>query len=88
MSRVRMFRELRMGIMGLRALANKREVRERFLQLLQAYIDEQIKYDPTHAEIRIYVPVNGGRVILFKDLAVEAEKDEEVFKWLWALLSI
>ena len=88
MSHVRMFRELRMSIMGLRALANRKEVRERFLQLLQEYIDEQIRYDPTHAEIRIYVPVRKGKVVVFKDLARVCEKDEEVFRWLWALLSI
>ena len=88
MSHVRVFNLLRESVQALRTLANRDEVKTRFLQLLQEYIDEQIKYDPTHAEIRIYVPVNGGRVILFKDLAVEAEKDEEVLKWLWALLSI
>ena len=88
MSHVRAFNLLRETAQTLRSLANEKEVRERFLQLLQEYIDEQIKYDPTHAEIRIYVPVGGGKVVVFKDLARVCEKDEEVFRWLWALLSI
>ena len=88
MSHVRVFNLLRESVQALRTLANRDEVKTRFLQLLQEYIDEQIKYDPTHAEIRIYIPVREGRVILFKDLARVCEEDEEVLKWLWALLSI
>ena len=88
MSHVRAFNLLRETAQTLRSLANEKEVKTRFLQLLQAYIDEQIKYDPSSAEISIYIIKDGVRVIKFKDLARVAEEDEEVFKWLWSLLQM
>jgi len=86
MSHVRVFNALREGVRVLRTLPNRNEVKERFIRLLQEYIDEQIKYAPSHAEIRIYIPVHGGKVVVFKDLAKVCEEDEEVFMWLWMLL--
>jgi len=86
MSHVRAFNELRKSLMVLRTLPDRNEAKSRFIQLLQVYIDEQIKYDPSHAEIRIYIPVHGGKVVVFKDLAKACEEDEEVFNWLWILL--
>ena len=88
MSHVRAFNALREGIRVLRTLPDMNRAREEFVKLLQAYIDEQIKYDPSSAEISIYIIKDGVRVIKFKDLARVAEEDEEVFRWLWSLLQM
>ena len=88
MSHVRAFNALREGIRVLRTLPDMNRAREEFVKLLQAYIDEQIKYDPSSAEISIYIIKDGVRVIKFKDLARVAEEDEEVFRWLWSLLQL
>jgi len=86
MSHVRAFNALREGVRVLRTLPDRNEAKERFIRLLQEYINEQIKYDPSSAEISIYIIKDGVRVIKFKDLARVAEEDEEVFRWLWILL--
>jgi len=86
MSHVRAFNALREGVRVLRTLPDMNRAREEFVKLLQAYIDEQIKYDPSSAEISIYIIKDGVRVIKFKDLAKVCEEDEEVFRWLWILL--
>jgi len=88
MSHVRIFNTLRSAARTLKTLGAEEELKIKFLQLLQAYIDEQIKYDPSSAEISIYIVKDGVRVIKFKDLARVASEDEEVFRWLWSLLQM